>query len=101
MVCHRLSSNILPNKVPLTDHLFWIFSLTLSKMMMVSLILYPIFVSNAMINTESIMTVLSNIIHIPYAPAGIETSKIMVAIVTNASTLGAMDFLIVANENIM
>jgi hypothetical protein len=101
MVCRRLSSNIFPNKTPFIFPLFCMFSLTLSKMMMVSLILYPIFVSKAMINTESIITVLSSIIHIPYAHAGIKTSKIMVAIVTNAKTLGAIDFLIVANENIM
>jgi hypothetical protein len=37
----------------------------------------------------------------PYAHAGIETSKIMVATVTKASTPGAMDFLMVAKENII
>ena len=39
IVCRKLSSNILPNKAHLTAHLFWIFSLTLSKIIIVSLML--------------------------------------------------------------
>ena len=46
IVCRRLSSNIFPNKT-FFPALILIFSLILSKMMMVSLILYPIFVSTA------------------------------------------------------
>lgn len=48
IVCRRLSSNILLNKTFLPA-LSLIFSLILSKMMMVSLMLYPIFVRTAMI----------------------------------------------------
>lgn len=98
MVCRRLSSNIFPNKTPLLPHLFWIFSLILSKMMIVSLMLYPIFAKRAMIKTLSIITVLSNRIRIPYMPAGNDTSKIMVPTVTAASTLGATNFLMEAKE---
>ena len=101
IVCQRLSSNILPNNTHLIPHLFWIFSLTLSKIIIVSLILYPILVSNAIINTESIITVLSKYIQIPYMPAGNDTSKIIVPIVTAARTPGAIYFLIVAKENII
>ncbi len=101
MVCHKLSSNIFPKRIPFWFVLFCTFSLILSKIMMVSLILYPIFVSKAIMNTESIITVLSNIIQIPYAHAGRETSKIIVTTVTSANTPGAIDFLIVANENII
>ena len=101
IVCQRLSSNILPNNAPLTAHLFWIFSLTLSKMIIVSLILYPIFVNRAIMKTESIIIVLLKNIQIPYIPAGMETSKIIVATVTPAKTPGATYFLMVANENII
>lgn len=101
MVCRKLSSKILPNRTHLFPHLFWIFSLILSKIIMVSLILYPILVSNAMTKTESIITVLSKCIRIAYIPAGNATSKTMVAMVTPARTHGATYFLIVEKENNM
>jgi len=101
MVCHRLASNICPKSVPFWPALFLIFSLILSKMIMVSLILYPILVSTAMINIVSTIIVLSIIIRIPYAQAGIDTSKIIVTIVIAAKSPGAISFLIVAKANII
>lgn len=56
IVCRRLSSNIFPNNTFLPAFIFK-FSLILSKMMMVSLILYPILVSTAMIKIVFIVIV--------------------------------------------
>ena len=57
MVCRRLSSNICPSNTHLWCPLSVIFSLTLSKMMMVSLMEYPMLVRMAMMNIVSTVTV--------------------------------------------
>ena len=49
IVCRRLSSNIFQNNIHFLPQLSLIFSLILSKMIIVSLMLYPIFVSTAII----------------------------------------------------
>src|SRR3989338_3739126 len=99
IVCHRLSSNILPMRFHFCPALFFIFSLILSKMIMVSFMLYPIQVNTAITNTVSMAIVLSSAIQNPYAHAGIHTSNIMVMITTTANKLGEISFLIPANEN--
>jgi len=57
IVCRRLSSNIFQNNIPFWPALFLIFSLILSKIIIVSLILYPILVSTAIIKTVFIAIV--------------------------------------------
>ena len=67
IVCHKLDSNILAyNTLPFSSHslCLMVFSLTLSKTMIVSLILYHIVVRIAMTNTVSTVTVWSIIIRI-------------------------------------
>jgi hypothetical protein len=100
IVCHTLFSKISPNKVFLPP-LSFMFSLILSKTMIVSLILYHIFVSTAIIKIVSIAMVLSIHIHIPYAPAGIITSNTILTTTTPANSAGEISFLIPANENNM
>jgi hypothetical protein len=55
IVCHKLSSNNFPNNTFFSD-LFWMFSLILSNTIIVSLILYHMFVRTAIINTVLILT---------------------------------------------
>jgi len=98
IVCRRLSSMILPYIISFVPPFVCIFSLILSKIIIVSFILYPIVVSIAMINTVFICTVGSIIIHNPYAQAGIEISNIIVRTVIVANIAGEIDFLIAANE---
>ena len=100
IVCQRLFSNISPNNTFLPAFNFR-FSLILSKMIIVSLILYHIFVSTATINIVFTVIVWSNIIQTPYAQAGIPTSKIMVKITTPANIVGEISFLTPANEKII
>jgi len=88
MVCRRLSWKTLPYKTSLPVHLFFKFSLILSKITIVSLILYHIVVSMAIINIVSICIVEFMCIRNPYAHAGIDISKIMVPIVTKAKIAG-------------
>lgn len=99
MVCRILSSNTLPNNISFCPDLFLIFSLILSNTIIVSLILYHIFVKTAIIKIVSIVMVLSIAIQNPYAQAGIPTSNTIVAITTQASNAGEISFLIPANEN--
>gem|GEM_PF-621664 len=104
MVCHTLFSIRFPyNTVPLSSLSLYlvVFSLTLSKIMIVSLILYHMIVSIAMINVVSTVIVLFIAIQSPYQPAGNARSKIIVATVTIASVRGEMCFLIETNENII
>lgn len=104
IVCHRLVSKTFPyNMLPFSNPslYFTVFSLILSKMIMVSLILYHIVVKIAITKTVSTVIVLSIIIRIQYPPAGIAISKSIVAIVTNAKVSGDICFLIEANENII
>lgn len=100
MVCRRLSSNIFPNNIFLPEFIFR-FSLILSKIIIVSLILYPILVSTAIIKIVFTAIVWSNIIRTPYAHAGKATSKIIVKITTPASMLGEISFLTPAKEKII
>ena len=68
IVCHTLFSIRVPyNTVPFSNHslYFMVFSLTLSKMIIVSLILYPMIVSIAMMNVVSTVIVLFIAIHNP------------------------------------
>ena len=101
IVCQILSSNILPNSMPFCHDLFFMFSLILSKTIIVSLILYPILVSTAIIKMVSIAIVLSIAIQSPYAHAGIPTSNIIVAMTTPASNAGEISFLTPAKEKII
>ncbi len=98
MVCQILRSKITPNSVFLPAFSF-IFSLILSKTIIVSLILYPMLVRSAIIRIESIATVWSKAIHKPYAHAGIATSNIAVTTTTPANSPGEISFLIAAKEN--
>lgn len=101
IVCQILCSNILPNSIPFCHDVFFMFSLILSKTIIVSLILYPILVSTAIIKMVSIAIVLSIAIRSPYAHAGIPTSNIMVRITTPANNAGEISFLTPAKEKII
>lgn len=104
MVCRILFSIRVPYKtVPFSNHslYFIVFSLTLSKIIIVSLILYHIIVSIEIMKVVSTVILLLKAIHSPYAPAGIARSNAIVAIVTIARVRGDMCFLMETKENII
>lgn len=103
IVCHILSSNIFAYKIFLFFSAITLseFSLILSKIMIVSLILYHIIVNIAIMKTVSTWAVGLISIRSPYAPEGIRISNNIVTIVTDARILGDTTFLIAANENNM
>jgi hypothetical protein len=104
IVCHSESSKIWRYVIlhVLSAH-SWslLFSLTLSKIMIVSLILYHMIVRIAAINTKSTCVVGCAIVSSPYNPAGIEISNSNVTIVIIANTIGDTISLTAENVNII
>gem|GEM_PF-3547934 len=104
MVCQRLFSITCHNKASHFSRAASCdvaFSLTLSKITIVSLILYHIVVKIAMINTVSICIVGSKAIIKPYAHEGILISNNIVTITTKANAPGLIVFLIPEKEKII
>ena len=101
IVCQILSSKIINIFVSFLSHSLIIFSLTLSKMIITSLIPYPIIVKIAIINTVSIWIVEFVAIRIPYAPAGILILKIVLNTTTTTRIDGLIYFLTEPNEKII
>jgi hypothetical protein len=104
IVCQRLSSNIcryviLP--VLIAHSCMCIFSLTLSKIIIVSLMLYPMTVKIDAMKTKSTCVAGFKTVSSPYAPEGIEMSNSNVTTVISARIAGDTMLLTAENANII